>query len=89
MKVTIERNIELKNDVFVCPEKEGICISEFYFTFDQDVEILDKDHCECIHSIIQAYGPTLNIRLITEKTPIDEFIIIKTNIQNLKIRFKR
>ena len=43
MKVTTLRNIDFKNDVFICPIQEGICISEFELEFENDIQILDKE----------------------------------------------
>lgn len=79
MKITPIKNIEFKDDVFICTEKSGICISEFELEFDEEIEFLEADHCECIHSLIFSKGKTLNIRLVTDKNGIDEFIIITFN----------
>ena len=105
MKITPIKNIEFKDDVFICPKESGICISEFEMEFDEKIEFLEADHCECIHSLIFSKGKTLNIRLVTDKNEIDEFIIITFNAskfietermaqldinqRNLKIRFIR
>ena len=89
MKITPIKNIEFKDDVFICTEKSGICISEFDLEFDEEVEYMEADHCECIHSLIFSKGKTLNIRLVTDKNEIDEFIIISLKNKTLKIRFIR
>lgn len=89
MKVTPLRNIEFKDDIFICPMQEGICISEFEIEFDHEIELLDKDHCDCIHSILEIRKNVLNVRLVTDKNEIDEFIIFNFSAMNLKIRFQR
>lgn len=89
MKITTLRNIEFKDDIFICPMQEGICISEFEIEFSQEVQLLDKDHCDCIHSILEIRKNVLNVRLVTEKNEIDEFIIFNFSAMNLKIRFQR
>ena len=89
MKVTTLRNIEFKDDIFICPVQEGICISEFELEFNQDLQLLDKDHCDCIHSLLEIRKNVLNVRLVTEKNEIDEFIIFNFYAMNLKIRFQR
>lgn len=89
MKITPIKNIEFKDDVFICPKESGICISEFDLEFDDDIEYLEADHCECIHSLIFAKGKVLNVRLVTDKNEIDEFIIISLKNKTLKIRFIR
>ena len=89
MKVTTLRNIEFKDDIFICPDLKGICISEFEIEFDHEIELLDKDHCDCIHSIITVRGKVLNVRFITTSIDIDEFIILNLKEKNLKIRFQR
>ena len=89
MKVTTLRNIEFKDDIFICPIQEGICISEFEIEFSQEIQLLDKDHCDCIHSLLEIRKNVLNVRLVTEKNEIDEFIIFNFSAMNLKIRFQR
>lgn len=89
MKITTLRNIEFKDDIFICPIQEGICISEFEIEFDHEIELLDKDHCDCIHSIITVRGKVLNALFVTASVDIDEFIILNLKEKNLKIRFKR
>lgn len=89
MKVTTLRNIEFKDDIFICPIQEGICISEFELEFSQEIQLLDKDHCDCIHSIITVRGKVLNARFVTASVDIDEFIILNLKGKNLKIRFQR
>ena len=89
MKVTTLRNIEFKDDIFICPIQEGICISEFELEFNQDIQLLDKDHCDCIHSLLEIRKNVLKVRLVTEKNEIDEFIILNLKGKNLKIRFQR
>ena len=89
MKVTTLRNIEFKDDIFICPIQEGICISEFEIEFSQEIQLLDKDHCDCIHSLLEIRKNILNVRLVTEKNEIDEFIIFNFSEMNLKIRFQR
>lgn len=89
MKITPIKNIEFKDDFFICPKESGICISEFDLEFDGNIEFIEADHCECIHSLIFSKGRTLNIRLVTDKNEIDEFIIISLKNKNLKIRFIR
>ena len=89
MKVTTLRNIDFKDDIFICPMQEGICISEFELEFNQDIQLLDKDHCDCIHSLLEIRKNVLNVRLVTEKNEIDEFIIFNFSAMNLKIRFTR
>ena len=89
MKVTTLRNIEFKDDIFICPIQEGICISEFEIEFSQEIQLLDKDHCDCIHSLLEVRKNVLNVRLVTEKNEIDEFIIFNFSEMNLKIRFQR
>lgn len=89
MKVTTLRNIEFKDDIFICPIQEGICISEFEIEFSQEIQLLDKDHCDCIHSLLEIRKNVLNVRLVTEKNEIDEFIIFNFSAMNLKIRFTR
>ena len=89
MKVTTLRNIEFKDDIFICPIQEGICISEFEIEFSQEVQLLDKDHCDCIHSLLEIRKNILNVCLVTEKNEIDEFIIFNFSAMNLKIRFTR
>ena len=89
MKVTTIRNIEFKDDIFICPIQEGICISEFEIEFSQEIQLLDKDHCDCIHSLLEIRKNILNVRLVTEKNEIDEFIIFNFSEMNLKIRFQR
>ena len=89
MKVTTLRNIDFKDDIFICPMQEGICISEFELEFNQDIQLLDKDHCDCIHSLLEIRKNILNVRLVTEKNEIDEFIIFNFSAMNLKIRFTR
>lgn len=89
MKITTLRNIEFKDDIFICPIQEGICISEFEIEFSQEIQLLDKDHCDCIHSLLEIRKNILNVRLVTEKNEIDEFIIFNFSEMNLKIRFQR
>mgnify|MGYP006378451459 FL=1 len=89
MKVTTLRNIDFKDDIFICPAHEGICISEFEIEFSQEIQLLDKDHCDCIHSLLEIRKNILNVRLVTEKNEIDEFIIFNFSEMNLKIRFQR
>ena len=89
MKVTTIRNIDFKDDIFICPIQEGICISEFEIEFSQEIQLLDKDHCDCIHSLLEIRKNILNVRLVTEKNEIDEFIIFNFSEMNLKIRFQR
>ena len=89
MKVTTLRNIDFKDDIFICPIQEGICISEFEIEFSQEIQLLDKDHCDCIHSLLEIRKNILNVRLVTEKNEIDEFIIFNFSEMNLKIRFQR
>ena len=89
MKVTTLRNIDFKDDIFICPMQEGICISEFKLEFEHDIQLLDKDHCECIHSILEVQKNVLNVRLVTDQNGIDEFIIFNLQDKNLKIRFQR
>ena len=89
MKITTLRNIEFKDDIFICPIQEGICISEFEIEFSQEIQLLDKDHCDCIHSLLEIRKNVLNVRLVTEKNEIDEFIIFNFSAMNLKIRFQR
>ena len=89
MKVTTLRNIDFKDDIFICPIQEGICISEFELEFEHDIQLLDKDHCECIHSILEVRKNVLNVRLVTDQNEIDEFIIFNLSAMNLKIRFQR
>ena len=88
MKVTTLRNIEFKDDIFICPIQEGICISEFEIEFSQEIQLLDKDHCDCIHSLLEIRKNILNVRLVTETNEIDEFIIFNLQDKNLKIRFQ-
>ena len=89
MKITTLQNIEFKDDIFICPIQEGICISEFEIEFSQEIQLLDKDHCDCIHSLLEIRKNILNVRLVTEKNEIDEFIIFNFSEMNLKIRFQR
>lgn len=89
MKVTTLRNIDFKDDIFICPPQQGICISEFELEFNQDLELLDKDHCDCIHSLLEIRKNVLKVRLVTDKNEIDEFIIFNFSAMNLKIRFQR
>lgn len=89
MKIKLIKNIEFKDDTFVCNQIDGICISEFELHFENDIELLDKDHCECINSFIIADGNKLKIRLVTDKNEIDEYLIFNLKNKNLKIRFKR
>lgn len=89
MKVTTLRNIEFKDDIFICPIQEGICISEFEIEFSQEIQLLDKDHCDCIHSLLEVRKNVLNARLVTDQNEIDEFIIFNFSEMNLKIRFQR
>ena len=89
MKITTLQNIEFKDDIFICPDLKGICISEFEIEFSQEIQLLDKDHCDCIHSLLEIRKNILNVRLVTEKNEIDEFIIFNFSAMNLKIRFTR
>lgn len=89
MKVTTLRNIDFKDDIFICPMQEGICISEFELEFEYEVQLLDKDHCECIHSLLEVRKNVLNVRLVSDQNGIDEFIIFNLQDKNLKIRFQR
>lgn len=93
MKIHPIKNIQIIDDVFVCPEAEGIIISEFDLEFDADVKFIDYDHCECITSFTTTENNVLKIRLITDKNNIDEFLIFslikEEKYVNLKFRFKR
>lgn len=91
MKFKTFHNIEVKDNVLTCNQSSGIAVSNFTIEFEENILLLDRDHCECIYSIIESVKNELICKLITDKKDVDEFIILTIQVgtkkQILKLKY--
>lgn len=68
--------IEEQDNVFICDVSQGVAVCSIIWEANKGTEIMEIDHCSCLNVSTEKERNEIKMNIITEKTDIEEFIII-------------